>query len=74
MRRHAQAISADQVLRDRLGRYVGVIRRLPDGRLEARDRLGACKSTYDPRTNQTRDAMGRLVGTGNLLPALIAGR
>jgi hypothetical protein len=65
---------ADGVLRDRSGKLLGTIRRLPDGRLEARDRHGRLKGTYDPRTNQTRDSSGRFVGTGNLLAAFVIGR
>ena len=62
---------ADQELRDRYGRLLGRIRTRSDGRLELRDAYSRLKGTYDPKTNQTRDDLGRFVGTGNLLTTLL---
>ncbi|MEO0020697.1 MAG: hypothetical protein ABIK48_00785 [candidate division WOR-3 bacterium] len=61
----------DQELRDRSGRLLGKIKTLPNGKLELRDAGGRLRGTYDPKTNQTRDSSGRLVGTGNLLTSLL---
>ena len=64
---------ADQELRNRQGKLLGKIKTVGTGKLEARDSVGHLKGTYDPRTNETRDPVGRLLGKGNLLAALIAG-
>jgi hypothetical protein len=61
----------DQVLRDKGGRLLGRISEKSDGRLEGRDHAGRLKGTYDPRTDQTRDQAGRLVGKGNLLSSVV---
>jgi hypothetical protein len=57
-------------LRDRNGRLLGKITET-GGRLEIRDAAGRLKGKYDPRTDKTYDANGRLAGTGNLLAALV---
>jgi hypothetical protein len=62
---------ADEELRDRSGRLLGKIRARGDGKLELRDPVGRLKGTYNPQNRQTRDRAGRLVGTGNLLAALL---
>lgn len=62
---------ADQVLRDRLNRIIGTIKTLSDGRLEIRDPLNRPKGTYNPKTNETRDHLNRVVGKGNLLTTLL---
>jgi len=61
------------VIRDRIGRLLGTIRPTCNGRLEARSRLGALLRTYDPKTNVTRDRIGRMLTTGNTLSALVVG-
>ena len=62
---------ADQELRDRRGRLLGKIRLSSTGRYEGRDVGGRIRGTYDPRTDETRDASGRVVGRGNMLPELV---
>jgi hypothetical protein len=61
-------------LRDRTGRLLGWIEAV--GRLlQAKDRHGTIIGWYDPRQNVTRDRTGTLVGTGDLLSAmLVCGR
>ena len=63
---------AREVLRDHRGIVIGVLetQRLT-GKLIARDASGIVVGTYDPRSNQTRDSHGRVVGRGNLLGALL---
>ena len=61
----------DQELRDNMGRIIGKIRTTGSGKQEIRDNKGRLKGTYDPKSNTTRDHMGRLVGTGNLLTSLL---
>ncbi len=57
-------------LRDRSGVLLGWIE--PHGRLiQAKDRTGSVVGWYDPRQNVTRDKNGVLVGTGDLLSALV---
>ena len=61
---------SDQELRDATGRLIGKIK--PSGsKYEGRDAIGRLKGTYDPKSNETRDSSGRLVGKGNLLSSLI---
>jgi hypothetical protein len=61
---------ADQELRDKSGKLLGKIKDV-GGKLEIRDSTGRLKGKYDPKTNETRDDAGRLVGKGNLLAALL---
>jgi hypothetical protein len=57
-------------LRDRAGSILGWIE--PVGRLlQAKDRSGAVLGWYDPRTDKTRDRVGSIVGSGDLLAALL---
>lgn len=58
-------------LRDRQGRLLGEIIQKSDGKFEGRDKFGRLMGTYEPKSNQTRDARGSVVGTGNLLASLI---
>jgi hypothetical protein len=60
-----------QVIRNRQGRKLGEIIRLSNGKLEARDPLGRKLGTYDPKSDQTRDPLDRLLTKGNTLSALI---
>jgi hypothetical protein len=64
-------MAQDEVLRDWMGRELGRIRTDSSGKLEAFDRMGRRLGSYDPRSNRTYDQMGREVGQGNLLAALI---
>jgi hypothetical protein len=64
-------MSSNQELRDRNGKLIGRIREISGGKLEGRDASGRLKGTYDPRTNETRDAAGRLIGKGNQLSILV---
>jgi hypothetical protein len=43
-------------------RLIGCIKEVSGGKLEGRNAGGRLKGTYDPRTNETRDASGRLIG------------
>lgn len=57
-------------LRDRNDVLLGWIE--PRGRLiQAKDKNGSVVGWYDPRQNVTRDRNGVLVGTGDLLSALV---
>ncbi len=61
-----------EVLRDRQGRIIGILERQRlTGKVVARDARGRLVGTYDERSQTTRDASGRLIGRGNLLPALL---
>lgn len=63
---------ARKVVRDSRGIITGLIERQQHvGRLVARDAHGSVVGTYDERSRLTRDARGRIVGTTNLLPALL---
>lgn len=62
---------ADQELRDRSGRFLGKIKQLSSGKFEGRDASSRLKGTFDPKTNETRDSSGRLIGKGNMLSMLV---
>jgi hypothetical protein len=56
-------------IRDNIGRLIGTISERA-GRYEARDAGGRLKGTYDPRRDETRDAVGRLLSRGDTLSRL----
>jgi hypothetical protein len=60
-----------EVIRDRQGHKLGEVVRLSNGKQEARDPFGRKLGTYDPKSDQTRDPLGRLLTKGNTLSALI---
>lgn len=62
---------AKQVLRDPLGQILGTIESDSKGNLKLKDYVGKLLGTYDKRTNTTRNYLGQLVGTGNLLTTLL---
>ncbi len=66
------APTACEVLRDHRSTIIGTVepQRLT-GKLVARDARGVVVGSYDPRSNETRDARGRVIARGNLLGALI---
>ena len=61
---------ADQILRDKMNRKIGVIKTDTRGVQSLYDAMNKKKGTYDPHTNVTRDTMNRMVGKGNLLTTL----
>ena len=65
-------MASEQILRDHLGKKLGVIRVERDGRMRGYNRVGYKKGTYQPLRNRTYDRTGKFVGIGNLLAALIA--
>lgn len=60
-----------ETLKDYLGRKIGTIETDSKGVQTLRDAIGRKQGTYDPKTNTTRDAIGRIVGKGNLLTTLL---
>jgi hypothetical protein len=67
----AHAASGQQELRNAAGKLLGTIKEVSAIRWEARLANGKLVGTYDPKTDTTREASGRLVGKGNQLAALI---
>jgi len=61
---------ADQLLKDKNGRLIGKIA-MSGSRYQGFDQSGRLKGSYDPKSDSTFDANGRLVGKGNLLSALV---
>lgn len=57
-------------LRDSKGRVLGIVTDSRDNR-SLRDPSGKHRATYDTKTNITRDARGRVMGTGDLLSTII---
>lgn len=63
-----------QTLTDARYHTIGYIDTAADGQQTARDARYHVVGFYDPRSDTTRDARHHLVGHGNLLASLIAGR
>lgn len=62
---------AREVLRDPLGQILGTIETTSNGNQKLKDYVGKTLGTYDKKTNTTRNYLGQLVGTGNLLTTLL---
>jgi hypothetical protein len=62
---------ADQVLKDKLGHVLAKISTASNGIQTIKDSLGHVKGTYDPKADKTKDSLGRVIGSGNLLATLI---
>jgi hypothetical protein len=71
MRESRSTQQSKEMIRDRYGRMLGEIRPIGSGRLEARDRYGRLLGRYDPKWNETRDRVGRVLTRGNTLSALV---
>lgn len=48
-----------------------LVTRPSDGIVEARDAHGRLLAHFNPKTNETRDTRGELVGLGNRLPKIL---
>lgn len=62
---------ADQILKDSKGYLLGKISVSSNGIQTIKDAKGYTKGTYDPKANETKDAKGYKVGSGNLLTSLL---
>jgi hypothetical protein len=62
---------SNEVIKDNLGRILGVISSDRKGILTIKDALGKILGTYDPKTNTTKNYLGQIIGTGNQLTRLI---
>lgn len=60
-----------RTLKDNQFRTIGFIDTDPKGKETLRYPQFRIKGYYDPKTNQTKDAQFRLVGTGNILTSLL---
>jgi hypothetical protein len=61
-----------EIVRDRAGKVLGWYEDNDvSGRINARDASGRWAGYYDKKLNETRDAAGRLIARGNVLPSLI---
>jgi len=58
-------------IRDRQGRLIGTIIYRRDGVREARDRQWRLLGTYNPKSNETRDRLGKLLTKGDTLSVLL---
>jgi hypothetical protein len=64
----------DKQIRDRNQKLLATIKTLSAGKQEIRDANLKLLGSFDPKSNQTRDANLRLVATGNALASLIGTR
>ena len=60
-----------QTLKDAHHNIIGYLETHPDGKQTGKDASFRIKGYYDPKRNETKDSSFRVVGTGNLLSALI---
>lgn len=58
-------------LRGKSNEYLGEIEIDNNGKQIIRDKSNTYKGSYDPRSDETRDAKNALVGKGNLLTMLL---
>lgn len=61
---------ADQVIKDRMNKKIGVIKTDSRGVQTAYTPMNKKLGTYDPKTDVTKDAVGRRIGKGNTLMTL----
>ncbi|OFY63262.1 MAG: hypothetical protein A3H98_07975 [Bacteroidetes bacterium RIFCSPLOWO2_02_FULL_36_8] len=62
----------EQILKDRHGKIIGRIKDdISRRNLEILNVYGKRLGTYNPRTNETRDFRGKIIGKGNLLTMLL---
>lgn len=64
-------MASPEVLKDPLGRVIARIYTDKKGIRTIKDQLGVVLGTYDPKTNNTRNYLGQLIGKGDLLTSLI---
>jgi hypothetical protein len=62
---------ADNILKDQYGKLLGSISVDSRGIQTLRSHLGVILGTFDPKTNVTKNYIGQIIGTGNLLSMLI---
>jgi hypothetical protein len=62
---------AKEVLRDALGQLLATIESDRNDNLVIKDYMGKILGTYDKKKNITKNYLGQIVGTGNLLTLLI---
>jgi hypothetical protein len=60
-----------RTLKDNQFRTIGFVDTDANGKETLRDPQFRIKGYYDPKTNQTKDAQFRLIGTGNILTSLL---
>ena len=58
-------------IRDRQGKLIGTIVHRRDGAREARERQWRLLGTYKPKSNETRDRLGKLLTKGDSLSSLL---
>ncbi len=70
---NVMAAPAREVLRDSRGNIINVLERQRlTGKVLLREARGTILGSYDARSDVTRNASGRLVGRGYLLPMLLS--
>ena len=60
-----------QSLKNQLGQVIAKIDTDSSGVMTIKTFTGKVLGTYDPKSNTTRNYLGQLIGTGNLLATLI---
>lgn len=64
-------MASTETLKNNLGMVLATITTASNGVQTIKDPIGYVLGTYDPKTNTTRNNLGQVIGTGNLLTSLI---
>lgn len=62
---------SNNILKDQYGKILGSISVDSRGVQTLRSQLGIILGTFDPKTNVTKNYMGQIIGSGNLLSMLL---
>jgi len=62
---------AKETLKDPLGQILATIETDRNGNQTIKDYMGKILGVYNKKENKTRNYLGQIVGTGNLLTSLI---
>jgi hypothetical protein len=60
------------VLKDQMGRILGTVTVDRNGIQTLKSSTGIILGTYDPKTNVTKNYLGQIIGSGNVLSMLLS--
>jgi hypothetical protein len=63
---------SSSVLKDQMGRILGTVTVDRNGIQTLKSSTGIILGTYDPKTNVTKNYLGQIIGSGNVLSMLLS--
>jgi hypothetical protein len=63
---------SSSVLKDQMGRSLGTVTVDRNGIQTLKSSTGIILGTYDPKTNVTKNYLGQIIGSGNVLSMLLS--